>query len=157
MFVGHYTPSFGFRRACRAPLCALFIAAQFVDILWSMLVIAGIERVQLVPGHTASSPLVLEYMPYSHSLSATLTSAVLIGMIASVLWARRSGLVVAACVAAHWILDLLVHVPDLPLLGNRYKVGFGLWDYPVAAFAAMGPANYLGLAAVAGFLESRFG
>ena len=30
----------------------------------------------------------------------------------------------------HWLLDLLVHRPDLPLYDNTAKVGFGLWDYP---------------------------
>ena len=207
MFVGHYTPSFGFARATRVPLWVLFIAAQFVDILWAVLVTVGVERVRLVPGFTAASPLALDYIPYSHSLTATLAWALLLGGLGSAIWDRRGGLVIGICVAAHWFLDLLVHVPDLPLVGDRYKVGFGLWDCPAlsflleaallliavgvyvrsarralpfwtfalamlamqsssfvlplpetpTAFATMSLANYTGLAAVAAFLERRWG
>lgn len=134
MFVGHYAPSFAFARPARVPLWVLFLAAQFVDILWASLVLAGVERVRLVPGFTASSPLVLEYMPYSHSLTATLGWALLLGALGSMVWERRGGLFIGGTVVAHWLLDLLVHVPDLPLYGNRLKVGLGLWNYPVLSF-----------------------
>ncbi len=60
--------------------------------------------------------------------------ALLLGGLGSAIWDRRGGLVIGICVAAHWFLDLLVHVPDLPLVGDRYKVGFGLWDYPALSF-----------------------
>jgi hypothetical protein len=43
--------------------------------------------------------------------------------------------VVGLAVFSHWVLDLVVHRPDLPLYGNVHKVGFGLWNYPVIAFA----------------------
>jgi hypothetical protein len=134
VFVGHYSPSFAFAQTGRVPLWALFLAAQFVDILWSCLVLLGVERVRLIPGYTAASPLALDYMPYSHSLTATLAWALLLGGLASIVWGRRGGVAVGACVLAHWVLDLLVHVPDLPLVGDRYKVGFGLWNYPAGSF-----------------------
>jgi hypothetical protein len=41
---------------------------------------------------------------------------------------------VAAAVFSHWILDLVVHRPDLPLYDNAAKVGLGLWNFPAAAF-----------------------
>jgi len=134
MFAGHYAPSFAFARPARVPLWVLFLAAQFVDILWAALVLAGVERVRLVPGFTASSPLALDYMPYSHSLTATLAWALLLGALGTMLWERRGGLLIGGCVVAHWLLDLLVHVPDLPLYGDHLKVGFGLWNYPVLSF-----------------------
>ena len=134
MFVGHYAPSFGFRHAAGVPLWVLFLAAQFVDIVWSSLVMAGVERVRIIPGFTASSPLALDYMPYSHSLTATLAWALLLGGLGSFVWGRRGGLVIGACVLGHWVLDLLVHVPDLPLVGDQNKVGLGLWNEPVLAF-----------------------
>jgi hypothetical protein len=45
----------------------------------------------------------------------------------------RVAAVLGAVVFSHWLLDLVMHVPDLPLWGDRYKVGFGLWNHPVAA------------------------
>ncbi|MGB8329422.1 MAG: hypothetical protein WCE62_04790 [Polyangiales bacterium] len=135
MFVGHYAPSFGLRRASGGvPLWVLFLAVQFVDILWSILVIAGVEKVRITPGFTASSPLDLYYMPYTHSLAASLAWAVLVGWLASLLWGRRGGIVVGLCVISHWFLDFPVHVADLPLWGDLHKVGLGLWDRPIIAF-----------------------
>lgn len=135
MFVGHYAPSFGFRRAATVPLWVLFLAAQSVDILWAALVLTDVEKLRLIPGFTATSPLALDYMPYSHSLAATLAWGLLLGGLGALVWSSRGGVVIGACVIAHWFLDLLVHTPDLPLVGNRWKVGFGLWNEPLLSFA----------------------
>src|SRR5438128_12162196 len=71
LFVGHYSPAFVAKAAApRVPLWTLLLAAQFVDILWSLCVFAGIEHVRLVPG-LPSNPLDLYHMPYTHSLLAT--------------------------------------------------------------------------------------
>lgn len=134
MFVGHYGPSFALRRTGGVPLWVLFLAVQFVDVLWSVLVMAGVEKVRLTEGFTASSPLDLYYMPYTHSLTASLTWALILGWLGSLAWGRRGGLAIGICVLSHWILDLPVHVADLPLWGNEYKVGFALWNRPVIAF-----------------------
>jgi hypothetical protein len=112
----------------------LFLASQFVDILWATLVILDIEKVRIIEGFTKTAPLDCYYMPYSHSLTANVAWAFLVGWLGSLIWDRRAGLVLGACVLLHWFLDLLVHIPDLPLVGDRYKVGFGLWNAPVAAF-----------------------
>jgi hypothetical protein len=48
---------------------------------------------------------------------------------------KRTGLVLAAAVFSHWILDLIVHRPDLTLYDSVGKMGFGLWNYRGAAFA----------------------
>ena len=141
MFVGHYAPSFAFRRAGGVPLGVLFLAAQFIDIIWACLVIVGVEKFRLIEGFTASSPLDLYYVPFSHGLLPTVGWAALAGGLAALRWGRRGGLAVAACVFGHWLLDLPVHVADLPLVGNSYEVGFGLWDLPVLAW----------------FVETRFG
>lgn len=134
MFVGHYGPSFALRRTGGVPLWVLFLAVQFVDVLWSVLVMAGVEKVRLTEGFTASSPLDLYYMPYTHSLTASISWALIVGWLGSFVWGRRGGVVIGICVLSHWILDLPVHVADLPLWGNVYKVGFGLWNHPVIAF-----------------------
>jgi hypothetical protein len=145
MFVGHYGPSLGLRHVSRGvPLWVLFLAAQFVDVVWSLLVMAGVEKVRIIPGFTASSPLDLYYMPYTHSLAASVAWAAIIGALASLIWSRRGGLVVGLCVISHWVLDLPVHVADLPLWGDVHKVGLGLWNRPVIALAFEAGVLFLG-------------
>ena len=69
MFIGHYGPSFAGKVAKPAiPLWILFLAVQLVDIAWSILVLLGIEKLRIVPGFTATNPLDLYYMPFTHSL-----------------------------------------------------------------------------------------
>lgn len=69
MFVGHYSVSFAAKKAeKRIPLWLLFLAVQWVDVMWSIFVLLGIEKVRIVPGITASNALDLYYMPYTHSL-----------------------------------------------------------------------------------------
>jgi drug/metabolite transporter superfamily protein YnfA len=42
---------------------------------------------------------------------------------------RRGAVVVAALVLSHWILDFMVHRPDLQLRpGSLVRVGLGLWN-----------------------------
>ena len=57
-------------------------------------------------------------MPYTHSLVATLAWSVIAFLMAwkAIRLAAREALAVAAVVASHWFLDLIVHRPDLPLL-----------------------------------------
>jgi hypothetical protein len=64
---------------------------------------------------------------------------VLFGAVAAVPWGRRVGAVLGAVVFSHWVLDLIVHRADLPVLpgdvGNLPLLGFGLWQVPAAAIA----------------------
>jgi len=142
MFVGHYGISFAIKGAeRRLPLWLLFLAVQFVDILWSILILLGIEKVRIVPGITATNPLDLYYMPYTHSLVAAVVWSVLVFLGYRMFVSQRSAspdrlaLFLALAVFSHWILDLLVHRPDLPLHDNAHKVGLGLWNYPMPACA----------------------
>jgi hypothetical protein len=73
-------------------------------------------------------------MPYTHSLTASIAWAVILGFLGSLIWKRRGGIAIGVCVLSHWLLDLPVHVVDLPLYGNELKVGFGLWNHAVLAF-----------------------
>ena len=140
MFVGHYAVSFYLKsREPRIPLWVLIIAVQLVDVIWAVLVLAGIEELLLVPGITRASPLDLVYVPYTHSLLAVLGWSLL----ATGLWYRMkrpgvgqggAALLVGLAVLSHWIGDLLVHRPDLPIYDNSAKVGFGLWNYPAISF-----------------------
>jgi hypothetical protein len=140
MFVGHYGVSFAAKRiAPMIPLWALFIAVQLLDVLWAPFILLGIEKARIVPGITASNPLDLYFMPYTHSLLAAVLwsgGALLVyRLLARQGSSRHAGFVVALAVISHWLLDLLVHRPDLPLYDNRAKVGLGLWNLPPIAFA----------------------
>ena len=139
MFVGHYGPSFAGKRAKNSvPLWVLFVAVQLLDVFWSIFVILGIEKVRIVPGITRTNPLDLYYMPYTHSLDGALIFSLAAGL---AYWLLRrvdgwpGAAIVSAAVFSHWILDLLVHRPDLPLYDNSAKVGLGLWNFPVLALA----------------------
>ena len=139
VFVGHYGVSFVAKRvAPTVPLWLLFIAVQLLDVFWAPFVLLGIEKVRIVPGITASSPLDLYYMPYTHSLvSAILWSVgalLLYRLVATQDAGGKAAFIVALAVLSHWLLDFLVHRPDLPLYDNTAKVGLGLWNVPVTAF-----------------------
>lgn len=155
MFVGHYAPSLALRRTGGVPLWVLFLAVQFVDIVWSILVLLGIEKVRIIEGFTASSPLDLYYMPYSHGLAPSIVWAFLVGWLGSLRWGRRGGVVIGLCVLSHWFLDLPVHVPDLPLWGDAHKVGFGLWNFAVPAFVLEAGVLLTGAAIYARYASNR--
>lgn len=134
MLAGHYISSLVAKRiAPELSLGTLFIAAQLVDIFWGMFILTGIEYFRIVPGFTASNPLDLYYMPYTHSLAASILWGLGFAALSLLLVKRWRQVklfwVLAAVVVSHWLLDLLVHVPDLPLWGNRWKQGFGLWHH----------------------------
>src|SRR5438094_6723161 len=138
MFVGHYGISFAAKRLDKTiPLWVLFLAVQLLDLGWGVLVPLGVEKVRIVPGITASNPLDLYYMPYTHSLVA----ALLWSLAGYVVYrsgrgfgaSRRAALLVGAAVFSHWVLDLVVHRPDLPLYDNTAKMGLGLWNFPALA------------------------
>jgi hypothetical protein len=131
LFIGHFGAAFGAKRvAPRVSLGTLFLAAQFIDLLWPTLLLLGVERVRIEPGATTVTPLVFEHYPVSHSLVAVLAWAVLIGALHFLVRRqRRAAGVVAALVVSHWLLDLIVHRPDLPILpGSSMVVGLGAWN-----------------------------
>ncbi len=139
MFVGHYGPSYAAKRlAPSVSLWVLFVAVQFLDVLWAPFVILGVEKVRIVPQFTASNALDLYYMPYTHGLPAALGWSVLAAACYHIVIRpshRSAGIVVGLAVFSHWVLDFIVHVPDLPLYGNSAKVGLGLWNARGLAFS----------------------
>lgn len=137
MFVGHYAVSLALKsKGKRASLGLLFLAVQFLDILFFPLVVFGIERLRLVENYTDATHFVLEYMPFSHSLVAAFVwGGVTFLAFRAYAGGRRVPLIMAAAVVSHWFLDLIVHTPDLPLLfGDGPMVGLGLWNYAGLTF-----------------------
>ncbi len=137
MFIGHYGPALAIKAIRPAiPVWLLFIAVQLVDVGWALLVLLGVEKVRIVPGITASNPLDLYYMPYTHSLAAAALWAVAAFVLTKFLPGVRTwpaAAWVGAAVFSHWLLDLLVHGPDLPVYDDTMKIGLGLWNYPALA------------------------
>lgn len=132
MFIGHFGLSFAAKKAApKVSLGTLFVATQFVDILWPFLLLVNIEKVAIVPGYTKSNALKFLYFPYTHSLLAGFLWGVVVGLTYWLLKQdKRGAIVVGLCVLSHWFLDLIVHTADLPLspFGDS-KVGLGLWNH----------------------------
>lgn len=138
--MGHYAAAFAASRVAPAlPLWAAFLAVQLVDIAFAALVLAGVETVAFDRA-LPSNPLVLDWMPYTHSLLGTaLWSALAFAAVRIAAPARGAAAAWAAAGAAasHWLADVLVHRPDMTLAGGWLapKLGLSLWDAPAAALA----------------------
>lgn len=147
MFLGHYAVAMGAKRAAPAiGLGTLILAAQWADLLWPVLLLAGVERVEIVPGITALSPFDFVHYPITHSLLGIAVWGALFGL----LYVRRSkaprlGWILGLTVVSHWVLDVLVHRPDLPLAPGAMRVGLGLWNLPAAAVALEAGLFVLGI------------
>ncbi|SFF08131.1 hypothetical protein SAMN05518672_115111 [Chitinophaga sp. CF118] len=132
MFIGHFGLSFAAKRAApKVSLATLFIATQFIDLLWPFLLVFHVEKVAIVPGYTKTNPFDFLYFPYTHSLLMGVVWGFVVG---SIYWLFkrdiRGTVVIGLCVLSHWFLDLIVHTADLPLTPfGDYKVGFGLWNH----------------------------
>jgi len=140
MMMGHYSAAFVASRAAPGlPLWAAFLAVQLVDIAFAVFVLAGIETVGF-DRSLASNPLVLDWMPYTHSLVGTLAFAALAYAIArrfAPAAGARAALAAAAAVVSHWPADVLVHRPDMTIEGGVLlpRLGLALWDVPAVALA----------------------
>jgi membrane-bound metal-dependent hydrolase YbcI (DUF457 family) len=160
VFVGHYGVSFAAKSLERSiPLWVLFLAVQFLDVLWAPFVLLGIEKARIVPGITASNPFDLYYMPYTHSLVAALFWSCAGGFVYQII-ARpsrgRASLIIGLAVFSHWVLDFIVHRPDLPLYDNTAKVGLGLWNAPALAFTVEVALLFFGMWLCARERPARF-
>jgi len=137
MFVGHYGVSLAAKAVDdRIPLWVLVGAAQVLDMVWCVLIVAGVETIAGDPSRTEG--LDFTYYPYSHSFVAALFWSLLAMVAARRIW--RAGLgraaIVGAVVFSHWLLDLAVHHPDLAILpGRGPKLGLSLWDLGMGEYA----------------------
>jgi hypothetical protein len=158
MFIGHFALSFAAKKAApKVSLGTLFVATQFVDILWPFLLLLNVEKVAIVQGYTKSNALEFLYFPYTHSLLAGLIWG---GGVGLVYWFfkkdRRGAIVIGLCILSHWFLDLLVHTADLPLspFGNS-KFGFGLWNHVAISLTIETILFLAGVYIYAGFTKAK--
>lgn len=157
MFIGHYAVAFAAKRVePRASLGTYVLAAQFLDLLWPMLLIAGVEHVRVQRGITAMTPLDFYDYPYSHSLVMTIVWSGVVGGIYYLLRRNpRTALVVSVCVTSHWLLDFVAHRPDMPIGLVGPYVGLGLWSSQVATALVEGGMFALSLALYVGATGAR--
>jgi membrane-bound metal-dependent hydrolase YbcI (DUF457 family) len=138
MFLGHYALAFGAKRIAPAvSLGTLFLACQFADLLWPTLLVLGLEIVEIDPGNTLVTPLNFVKYPYSHSLVMLLVWSVVLALLYLAVRRGRAGAItVGVLVFSHYLLDVIMHRPDLPVtIGGDTRLGFGLWNYPGTTLA----------------------
>jgi hypothetical protein len=141
MIAGHYGLAAGAKSwAPRLPLWALMLSTFLLDVVFIVLNVAGLEYITPAdPAHPSGYGSALIHAYYTHSLVGALVIAGLAGWVAGRRWGQRGGLVIGAMVFSHWVLDLVVHRPDLPLLpgnaGDLPLLGFGLWQVPLVSAA----------------------
>lgn len=150
MFVGHLAVALGSQKASPATsLVWLMMAANLVDLVWPVLLLAGVERVRIDPGNTAFTPLAFESYPWTHSLLMGLVWGAALGVLAR--WrgvSRRGAWLVGALVVSHWLLDYVTHGPDLPLWPWPSDVhGLGLWQSIPATLIVEGLLWIVGIGA----------
>ena len=140
MIAGH----FGFAAGVKAvekqvPLWSLMLGSVWLDVVFVPLFLTGVETATPVPGTSGGYGNAIIHADYTHSLLGALALSAVFGGIAAIFWGRRNGWILAAVAFSHWVLDLLFHRGDMPILpgdiGNLPRLGFGLWQMPLLAAA----------------------
>jgi hypothetical protein len=157
MFIGHYALGFAAKRfAPRTSLGTLIAAPTFADLLWPMFLLTGWERVTSVGGSNPFLTLHFDSYPISHSLLALIGWGVLFA-VAYGMRTRytRGAAVVGLLVISHWLLDFVVHVPDLPLYPGSPKFGLELWRSVMGTIVLEGVMFVAGLAIYLSTTQAR--
>jgi hypothetical protein len=141
MFIGHFAVAFAAKPAApRTSLGTLFVASTLVDLLWPVFLLLGWEQVRITQSANAFLTLDFTHYPWSHSLLMGIAWGAAFGALYFALTRYSIGaIVVALLVPSHWVLDLIVHQPDLPLYpGGTARLGLGLWNNPTATMIVEG-------------------
>jgi hypothetical protein len=140
MFVGHLGVGLGLKKIDkRINLGWIFFASLFPDFLLGILILFGLEN--LIIPHNYDQLHYLEFsFPFSHGLIAIFLWTGIVYLIAKKFWPKVDGqhtkaaLVFASAIFLHFIMDLIVHIPDIPVLSfDSYKIGLGLWNHMTTA------------------------
>ncbi len=138
VITGHYGLAAGAKSLDhRAPLWSLMLATQWLDVVFIPLFLLGIETIETLPGGGYGTVVI--HADYTHSLIGALVLSAAFGAVAWWRWDRRLGLLLGAVAFSHWVLDLIVHRGDMPILpgnaGDQPLLGFGLWRVPIVSIA----------------------
>ncbi len=140
MIAGH----FGFAalvksRERQVPIWALMLATVWLDVVFVPLLMTGIERIETLPGTHGGYGNGVIHADYTHSFVGMLVLSAILAAICLPFWGRRSAIVIGLVAASHWVLDLIVHRSDMPVLpanfGRLPRLGFGLWAFPIVTAA----------------------
>ena len=148
MFIGHFGVGFAGKKIEKsASLGTYFLAAQWIDLIWPILLLLGIEHAEIRPGISKVTPLEFSYYPFSHSLFGVIIWALLFALVYySIKKNSRTAIVLGLLVLSHWVLDLFVHIPDLPIFpGYNFKFGLGLWNSLPATLILEGAIFLIGV------------
>ena len=134
MFIGHYGLGFMIKRKFSGiPLWILFLLVQLMDIVSFILVFFGVEKAAY---RNSDNPFFRNNLdlPYSHSLVGTLFLSAVVYLILMISKRKSWALIAALCVFSHWVIDFIVHTPDLSIFFGCVGIGLGLWNYPYLSF-----------------------
>lgn len=155
MLAGHFGVA-GIVKSWRPalPMGALLVATQLPDLLFAPLAVAGVETGRPAEDGLSGYGSLLISAPYTHALVSNVLLALLVGALVHVFlrerWGRDAGPVLGGVVLSHWLLDLIVHRPDMPVLpggaGDLPLLGLGLWEFPAAAAVVEGALVVAGAA-----------
>ncbi|KAA9029109.1 permease [Niallia endozanthoxylica] len=131
MFSGHFgVAAIVKSKTPELPLWSLLVSTQLLDIVFIPFNLAGMESMEPI-GEGGYANMMI-YAFYSHSLLGAMFFSILAGLLAGGFWGRKSGVIIGSVAFSHWILDLIVHRPDLPIFpgnaGDLPLLGFGLWN-----------------------------
>jgi hypothetical protein len=131
MFIGHFGLGMAVKKAAPGlSFGTLFMAVQFVDLIWPTLLILNLEQVEIHPELGGNKVLEFTNYPITHSLLMGIVWGVLFGSVYFLIKKNlKNSIIAGLCVLSHWFVDLIVHFHDLPLFPwDSPKVGLGLWE-----------------------------
>jgi len=152
MFVGHIGAAMVLHKAeRRVNLGAFVFAALLLDVVLWAFVLLGWEQVRIPPDFATRHQLEFSF-PYSHGLVTALGWSLLVAGLALVLgkfppdFRPRAALLLGAAAFSHWILDAIVHRPELPVLGDASaRLGLSGWNHLGLALAFESALTVVGL------------
>jgi len=136
MFIGHLAGAEVLHTLVPdVPAYVSLIGVGFPDLLWGVTILTGLETVKM-----GASPLQRDieftHYPISHSLVLTNILALIPAAAFGLALGWHAAVVFVLASISHWLLDVIVHRRDLPVLGfgPDIKVGLGLWVWSKTAF-----------------------
>ena len=141
MIAGHFGLAAGVKgKAPAVPLWALMLATQWLDVVFVVLFAAGLEGLAPVAGtHPGAYGGSIIHADWTHSLVGAAVLSLVFAALAGLRYGGRSAVILGLVAFSHWIVDVLMHRGDMPILpggaGELPRLGFGLWRYPVASAA----------------------
>jgi hypothetical protein len=140
MITGHIGVAAAAKSGAREiPLWVLMLATLWLDVVFIPLLLLGVEEIESRPGTDGGYGDVIIQADYTHSFVGAIVLSIAFGVVTARWWGARAGFILIGIAFSHWVLDLIVHHPDMPFLpgnaGDLPRFGLGLWDVP--AFTAV--------------------